>query len=165
MPNAKKRVQAIVEIKKVIQSKVNQIGLMSAVKDLVEPFSILMRHLLRDDNAEVYLESLNLLKFIVGNLAPHMSSLDLHLMMGSFIQVIINGNVSTRTRVASDKVIIFFAKHNNIGSFVVAKEICKSIERLNRTAFVDEKAAGGFGANGLNNTGNGTNNSNSTAAV
>jgi len=58
---------------------------MSAVKDLVEPFSILMSHLLRDDNPEVYLESLNLLKFIVGNLAPHMSSLDLHLMMGSFI--------------------------------------------------------------------------------
>ena len=38
MPNAKKRVQAIIEIKKVIQSKVNQIGLMSAVKDLIEPF-------------------------------------------------------------------------------------------------------------------------------
>ena len=53
-----------------------------------------MRHLLKDDNTEVYLESLNLLKFIVGSLAPHLTSLDLHLMMGSFIGVIVgtNGN-------------------------------------------------------------------------
>lgn len=29
---------------------------------------------------------------------------------------------------ASDKVIIFFAKHNNIGPFVVAKDILKNIE-------------------------------------
>lgn len=65
---------------------------MTATKDLVEPFSILMRHLLRDDNTEVYLESLNLLKFIVGSLAPHLSALDLHLMMGSFIGVIIGVN-------------------------------------------------------------------------
>jgi hypothetical protein len=38
-------------------------------------------------------------------------------------------------RMASDKVVIFFAKHNNIGSFVVSKEILKSIEKLNKTAF------------------------------
>lgn len=38
-------------------------------------------------------------------------------------------------RVASDKIIIYFAKHVNIGSFVVAKEICKNIERLNKLAF------------------------------
>ena len=107
----------------------------SAIKDMVEPFSLLMRHLLRDDNSEVYLESLNLLKFIVSSMAPHMSSLDLHLMMGSFIGVILSSNSQTRTRVASDKMIIHFAKHNNIGSFVVAKEICKNIERLNKTAF------------------------------
>ena len=124
------------EIKKIIQSKVNSIGHMTATKDLVEPFSILMRHLLRDDNTEVYLESLNLLKFIVGSLAPHLSALDLHLMMGSFIGVIIGTNSETRTRVASDKVIIFFAKHNNIGSVIVAKEICKNIDKLNKNAFV-----------------------------
>lgn len=51
-----------------------------------------MRHLLRDENAEVYLESLNLLKFIVGSLAQHLSSLDLHLMMGQFIAVIVNAS-------------------------------------------------------------------------
>jgi len=61
--------------------------------------------------------------------------------------------VSTRTRVASDKVIIFFAKHNNIGSFVVAKEICKSIERLNRSAF-----ASSFGTEGPNATQSSTQN-------
>lgn len=30
---------------------------------------------------------------------------------------------------ASDKVIIYFAKHNNIGPFVVAKDIIKNIEK------------------------------------
>jgi len=79
---------------------------------LVEPFSLLMRHLLRDESTEVYLESLNLLKFIVGSLAPHLSALDLHLMMGSFLGVIVSTNAShIRIRVASDKVVIFFAKH------------------------------------------------------
>jgi len=103
---------------------------------LVEPFSLLMRHLLRDESTEVYLESLNLLKFIVGSLAPHLSALDLHLMMGSFLGVIVSTNAShIRIRVASDKVVIFFAKHNNIGSFIVAKEVLKNIEKLNKTAF------------------------------
>ena len=37
-----------------------------------------------------------------------------------------------RIRLASDKVIIYFAKHNNIGSFVVAKEVLKNIERINK---------------------------------
>lgn len=31
---------------------------------------------------------------------------------------------------ASDKVIIFFAKHNNIGPFIVAKDIIKNIEKV-----------------------------------
>jgi hypothetical protein len=31
-------------------------------------------------------------------------------------------------------VIIFFAKHNNIGSYIVAKEVLKNIERLNKSA-------------------------------
>jgi hypothetical protein len=30
---------------------------------------------------------------------------------------------------ASDKVIIFFAKHNNIGPFIVAKDVIKNIEK------------------------------------
>ena len=30
---------------------------------------------------------------------------------------------------ASDKVIIYFAKHNNIGPFIVAKDILKNIEK------------------------------------
>jgi hypothetical protein len=77
-----------------------------------------------------------LLKFIVGNLAPYLSTLDLHLMMGSFIGIIVqNTAVSSnmRIQVSSDKVIIFFAKHQNIGPFVVAKEINKNLERINRS--------------------------------
>ena len=35
----------------------------------------------------------------------------------------------------SDKVVVYFAKHANIGSVVVAKEILKNIERLNKSAF------------------------------
>ena len=39
-----------------------------------------------------------------------------------------------KARIASDKVIVYFAKHTNIGSLVVAKEVLKNIERLNRSA-------------------------------
>jgi hypothetical protein len=46
-----------------------------------------------------------------------------------------------RARVASDKVIVYFAKHTNIGSLVVAKEILKNIERLNRSALQQIKTA------------------------
>lgn len=38
-----------------------------------------------------------------------------------------------RGRVASDKVIVYLSKHTNIGSLVVAKEILKNIERINRS--------------------------------
>lgn len=44
------------------------------------------------------------------------------------------GQQNIRTRVASDKVIIYLAKHTNIGSLVVAKEVLKNIERLNKSA-------------------------------
>ena len=60
------------------------------------------------------MESLGLLKFIVGNLAPYLSTLDLHLMMGSFIGIIVQNTTSSanmRIQVSSDKVIVFFAKH------------------------------------------------------
>lgn len=97
---------------------------------------------MRDENVEVYMEALNLLKFIVGNLAPHLSALDLHLMIGQFLTVIVSGqNSNMRARVASDKVIVYFAKHTNIGSLVVAKEILKNIERLNRSALTQLKGA------------------------
>ena len=56
-PNPKKRLIAIVEIKKVIQQRVTQINAQTA-RDLVEPLSILLRHLLRDDSVEVHIESL-----------------------------------------------------------------------------------------------------------
>lgn len=77
------------------------------------------------------METLNLLKFVVGSLAPHLSTLDLHLMLGSFIGIIVGNTVSSnmRTQMASDKVIIFFAKHGNIGPFIVAKDIQKNIEK------------------------------------
>jgi hypothetical protein len=32
--------------------------------------------------------------------------------------------------------VIFFAKHNNIGSFIVAKKVLKNIEKLNKIAFL-----------------------------
>lgn len=56
-PNPKKRLIAIVEIKKAIQSKLTKLNSKTAL-DLVEPLSFLLRHLLRDENNEVYLESL-----------------------------------------------------------------------------------------------------------
>jgi len=90
MPNPKKRLIAVVEVKKTIHNKLTGLNPTTA-RDLLEPLSLLMRHLLRDDNSSVYLEALNLLKFVVGNLAQHLSALDLHLMMGQFIQVIVSG--------------------------------------------------------------------------
>ena len=95
---------------------------------------ILLRELLKDENMEVYLEALNLLKFIVGSLASHLSALDLHLMMGQFISLTVTNasSANMRIRVASDKVIIFFAKHGSIGSLIVSKEVLKNIERTNR---------------------------------
>ena len=37
-----------------------------------------------------------------------------------------------RIRVASDKVIVFFAKNASIGSFTVAREVLKNVENTNR---------------------------------
>jgi len=93
-----------------------------------------MRQLLQDDHPDIYLESLNLLKFIVGSLAPYLSTLDLHLMMGSFIGIIVQNTVSgnMRIQVSSDKVIVFFAKHQNIGPCIVAKEVTKNIDKINK---------------------------------
>jgi hypothetical protein len=92
---------------------------------------MLIRQLLADEDSDIYMETLNMLRAVVGALVPHMSTLDVHLMLGSFIGVIVANTVSgnIRTQIASDKVIIFFAKHNNIGPFVVAKDILKSIEK------------------------------------
>jgi hypothetical protein len=93
---------------------------------------------LTDDSPEVYLEALNLLKLVVSALAPYLSILDLNLMMGSFIGIIVGNTVSgnMRTQMASDKVILFFAKHNNIGPFLVAKDILKQIEKVTRAGLV-----------------------------
>ena len=92
---------------------------------------MLIRQPLADDDSDIYMETLNMLRAVVGALVPHMSTLDVHLMLGSFIGVIVANTVSgnIRTQIASDKVIIFFAKHNNIGPFVVAKDILKNIEK------------------------------------
>ena len=142
MPNPKKRLKAIVEIKKIIQKKLAVISPAMA-REMVEPMQILLRELLKDDNSDVYLEALNLLKFIVGSLASHLSALDLHLMMGQFISLTVTNasSANMRIRVASDKVIIFFAKHQNIGSFIVAKEVLKNVERTNRALMTPPPAS------------------------
>jgi hypothetical protein len=86
---------------------------MQKARDLLEPLTMLSGMLLKDDDPEVYLESLQFLKFVVGGLAPHISSLDLFLMMGGFTNAIVNNKVGENIRIhlASNKVIIFFAKH------------------------------------------------------
>ena len=134
LPNSKNRLKAIVEIKKIIQKKLATVAPATA-RDMVEPMQLLLRELLRDESTDVYLEALNLLKFIVGSLASHLSALDLHLMMGQFISLTVTNasSANMRIRVASDKVIIFFAKHANIGSYIVSKEVLKNVERTNRT--------------------------------
>ena len=56
-------------------------------------------------------------------------------MMGSFIGIIVQNtavSANMRIQVSSDKVIVFFAKHQNIGPFVVAKEVNKNIDKINK---------------------------------
>ena len=62
-------------------------------------------------------------------------------MMGQFLSIIVNNTVSgnIRIQVASDKVIIFFAKHNNIGPYVVARDILKNIEKINKAISLSKK--------------------------
>ena len=135
-PNTKKRLEAIHEIKRAISKKIVGVKMDSnKARELFDPLSMLMRQLLQDENPDIYLESLNLLKFIVSSLAPSLSSLDLHLMMGSFIGIIVQNSASgsnMRVQLSSDKVIVFFAKHNNIGPSIVAKEINKNIHKINQ---------------------------------
>lgn len=70
LSNTKKRLQAIVEIKKAISKKIMGAKIdQSKARELFDPLSLLMRQLLQDDSNEIYLESLNLLKFIVTSLA------------------------------------------------------------------------------------------------
>jgi hypothetical protein len=114
LPNPKKRQKAIVEIKKVLSKKMVTQMSQEKARELFEPLTVLMRQLLQDENSEIYLEALNLLKFIVGGLAPFLSTLDLHLMMGSFIGIIVQNTAAStnmRIQVSSDKVIVYFAKH------------------------------------------------------
>jgi len=94
---------------------------------------------LQVENSEIYLEALNFLKFIVSSFSPFLSSLDLHLMMGSFIGLIIQNSVTAniRAQVSTDKIIIFFAKNKNIGSLLIAKEICKNIDKINKNYTLD----------------------------
>lgn len=135
-PNTKKRLEAIHEIKRAVSKKIVGVKMDSnKARELFEPLAMLMRQLLQDENSEIYLESLNLLKFIVSSLAPSLSTLDLHLMMGSFIGIIVQNSASgsnIRVQLSSDKVIVFFAKHNNIGPSIVAKEINKNINKINQ---------------------------------
>ena len=89
LPNAQKRLKAIVELKKAISKKLTESLSADQARDLFEPLTVLIRQLLTDESAEVYLEALSLLKFVTGSLANILSSLDLHLMLGSFIGIIV----------------------------------------------------------------------------
>ena len=65
LPNPKKRQKAIVEIKKAISKKIVTQMSQDKARELFEPLTVLMRQLLQDENPDIYLEALNLLKFIV----------------------------------------------------------------------------------------------------
>lgn len=79
---------------------------------MTEPLTLLLRFLLKDENIEIYLESLSLLKFIVSNLAQHLGTLDLHLMLGQLIQILaLKQHQNLKQNLASDQVLVYFAKH------------------------------------------------------
>jgi len=102
LPNAKKRLTAVVEIRKAVQKElVNVQGTKTkeSARAIFEPLSILIRQLLADEDPDIYMETLGILRAVVGALVPHMSTLDVHLMLGSFIGVIVSntnsGNIRT----------------------------------------------------------------------
>jgi sorbitol-specific phosphotransferase system component IIA len=54
------------------------------------------------------------------------------MLIGSFIGIIVSKTISSNMRVqmSSDKVILYFAKHNYIVPFIIGKDVLKNIERL-----------------------------------
>ena len=129
--NLKKRLKALVEIKKIFMKAAVNMNSKRA-KELSEPITHLMRQILSDDNTDVYLEALKIVKFIIVTLAEILIRLDLRILIGSFLGKIVTNTVNSNVRiqVASDKVVIYFAKHNSIGPFVIAKGILKNIDKI-----------------------------------
>jgi hypothetical protein len=116
----KKKAKAIISVKQIFSKSAVNINKERA-KRLFEPISFLMRLILGDQNSPIYLESLKLLKLIISTLAPHLDTLDLHILIGSFVGMIVSTvSPNMRIQIQVDKVIIFLAKHNNIGPLVVA---------------------------------------------
>ena len=129
--NPKKRLKALVDIKKMfLKATVNMNS--KRARELSEPITHLMRLILSDENTDVYLEALKIVKFIIAALSGHLESLDLHILIGSFLGTIVTNTVNSNVRiqVASDKVVIYFAKHNNIGPFVIARDILKNVDKI-----------------------------------
>jgi hypothetical protein len=136
----KRRLKALKEIKTLLIKELISVTKARA-QELSEPITLLMRQVLSDPDSEVYQEALRLIKSVISGLAPHLTSLDLHILIGSFVGIIVSNTVSTnmRMQMASDKVIIYFAKHNNIGPFVIAKDILKNIEKIVQALVVSGK--------------------------
>ena len=93
----KRKQKAIVEVKKIFSKASVNINKDKA-KRLFEPISFLMRLILGDSSSPIYLDSLKLLKLVISTLAPHLDSLDLHLLIGSFVGMIVS-TVSPNMRV------------------------------------------------------------------
>ena len=99
LPNVKKRLAAVVELRKAVQKEL--VGVQSnptQARAMFEPLSILVRQLLADEEPDIYLETLGMLRAVVSTLVPHMSTLDVHLMLGQFIGVIVSNTVSGNIR-------------------------------------------------------------------
>ena len=128
----KKKQKAIVEIKKNITKNTVNLNRTKA-KQLFDPISILIRQILADKDPMVYLEGLKLLKFAVSKLAPHLDSLDLNILIGSYVGIIVsNQSTNMSIQIQSDKVIIFLAKHSNIGPYVVARDILRNMDKITK---------------------------------
>lgn len=65
---------------------------------MLEPLSMLSSILLKDSEPDVYMESLNFLNFIVGGIAQHLSSFDLHLLVGSSLNALMTNNAGDNVR-------------------------------------------------------------------
>lgn len=95
--SSKKNQKGITEVKKIFSKATVNINKQKA-KQLFEPISILMRMLLSQQASSMYLDALKLLKYIVSVLAPQLDSLDLNILIGSFVGMIVS-TVTTNMRI------------------------------------------------------------------
>jgi len=91
-----------------------------------------MRKTLNDTDTNVYVESLKLLEFGLTQLIKYLTTLDIHIIISTFISIITQRTTSTNIKIQmhSDKFILYLSNVQSIGPMVVVREVFKSISNI-----------------------------------